>query len=183
MTRPKPQKHDAHVQAYTAWVEAWLSVRTTAEGDCRLWNGCMDTHGGPVASVLGERIRVRRWLFERKVRRLAPGEHVVVACENDRCVHHLQAMTKTEFNGWLGRTGRLSTPDARAAHRRGAQALRVYSDEQVQQVRDLFTQGLTQAEISRRTGVGQSRVSDYVTNKDRAGHAPAASAFTWRPAP
>jgi hypothetical protein len=73
---------------------------TPAEGDCLLWSGADNGKGhGKITLTRNGRRRnmtVRRYVWELRKGKLAPGQLVTVTCEHANCVVHLAATTKSE---------------------------------------------------------------------------------------
>jgi hypothetical protein len=68
------------------WTFQTLHDRCTEEGNCRLWNGSLNSAGHPTASINGKNTLVRRYVLEHLMdKRLGRTNRAATYCNNPVC--------------------------------------------------------------------------------------------------
>lgn len=90
-----------------AIIEAYIAARVKEDGDCLVWTGAVKSGSSyPIGSVCGERILVRRVLWEREHGPLPEGRVVAHVCSTRCCVKHVEAMTQAKLGVIAAKVGR-----------------------------------------------------------------------------
>lgn len=151
-----------------AQVETYLKARSVEVGDCWAWQCSCTGEGHPVASIGGKRsIAVRRWAWQHWHRKDPGRDRIVLTCGTPKCVNpeHLQRMTPSELNRWLGKMGRMSTPAARIARARNAQRASPLTMEDARAIRARRAAGEKLVEIAKDYPVGLEAISRICLGK------------------
>jgi DNA-binding CsgD family transcriptional regulator len=168
---------------------AWILAQCVEEGDCLLWPGPMGTgnnRANPIVSGIRASgaygpLPVRRMVWEHRNGPLKPGQVVYRTCCQNRCLACLEAGPPGSPMRQRKRAGLTAhSPATKAAltRARRARAGNVHTPEQVQEVKRLGAQGVTDAEIARQTGVSEAMVGKIRTGKCWADSVQGSSVFS-----
>lgn len=164
------------------------------EGDCLMWQGPMGSgqrnKSQPVVRQYsaekryGERLAVRRLLWEAEHGPIPPGQIIYCTCGAHRCCGHLAIGKRGAAHTCRAKLGlAVKTPAARAGAARGARkgANAKYSMEQARVVRELAAEGIPIPLICWAADVSESAASDMRSGRSWREQLGPASVFDWRP--
>lgn len=161
-----------------------IHSRCDEVGDCWIWTGALTGPGYPSMTYGGKRgMNLRREVLRIEGRPSPAGHRVINTCLNPKCLNpaHLKSLTPAQFNAWLGRRGRLSTPAVKAARTRSARDLRAkLTIEAARAIRARRAEGATIEQLGAEFGVHKS-LAARICRGEAWREAPAgASVFTMR---
>lgn len=130
------------------------------ESGCLIWLGALDGSGYGIIRIDGKTFRTHRASFYFANNGIPDGLHVLHHCDIRCCINpdHLYTGTNSDNIADKVKRGRVVTTFKNGADNPNA----VLTAEKVKEIR-LST--LTQVEIAKKYGVGQTTVSDIKTNK------------------
>lgn len=175
-----------------------MNPRTTLEaliancdevGECLEWRGPYGSGRSKVTPIIkchvngrSENLPVVRLVWEQTKGKIPPGKIVYRSCCNHRCIRCLKLGVRGDAHrqrkrlGLAGHSPSTIASLTTAARRRPTVK---YTIEQARECRKLADGGLTDAQVSERTGVHVDIVCDIRRGKIWREHAPVASVFTW----
>jgi predicted DNA-binding protein (UPF0251 family) len=159
-----------------------IGKRAVWEGDCLIWQLCT-RDGSPVFSAPdGNTYNVRRWGMQQTGRRMT-GLLACSSCADSRCIapNHFKALTRQQLQKRTASLGGFTRPDSQAAKAKANRARATISMDTVRAIRLAYSEGVTQAEISRRFEMQKGTVWKVVMHKIAREHVANSSVFAWRP--
>lgn len=116
------------------------AIHTNEVTQCVIWDGELDRKHRPVVDLGSGNIQVRNWIFTMLGNALPKGHEVKTKCENNRCVleQHFELEAGEAAEGVD------------------------YTEEELEQVKQLTTEGFRQDHIAARLGTSRSRVARMV---------------------
>jgi hypothetical protein len=155
---------------------AWILAQCVEEGECLLWPGAMGVGTnranpivkGILASGKANNLPVRRMVWEHRHGPVPAGKVVYRTCCQNRCLFHLEAGPPGAPIRQRKKAGLSAhSPSARAALTSGARgrANAVNTPAQEHEVKRLVSEGLSNIEIFRLTGVSAAMVCKIRSGK------------------
>ena len=147
-----------------------LKSRCTEEGDCWLWDGYTTNNWVPATYIAGERLTVRRAVWQMLGKPAIPAGYVIsTTCGNSLCVNpaHLRQTTSGQLLRERNRNGKgeaLRIARMTATRRRAADIK--LSREKVEHIRSSSATG---KELAAQFGVHHSTISKIRTHKSWRG--------------
>lgn len=131
----------------------WVKV-----GDCHIWQAGKNSTGYGqfwVGGRGGKNLLAHRYAKSRELgRELLPSEVVRHSCDTPACVNPDHLLEGTQADNIADR-------DAKGRQHRK------YTEEQVQEIKALYAQGLSQTAIARQTGASRPYISEVLSGKYR----------------
>lgn len=138
---------------------AHIHARCIEEGDCLIWQGATDKGGYPAIRVKGRTTTVRRIVVELDGRPARPGQPVVCACDDKKCVKtdHLVLWTRKKVSRKASKTGYRSTElrCLKSARSRQAAIGKITMDI----ARDIRASTENGVVLSKRYGINETQIS------------------------
>ena len=139
-------------------------TRLCPETGCILWTGALSSDGYG-AYTDGKQYRAHRYIYMCTYGDIPEGLLVMHTCDTPRCVNidHLQLGTHKDNSQDMVKKNRVARHfgNAYSAGRNPPNA--VLSDDQVREIREMYTSGCRQWKIARYFDVAQQTVSQVVT--------------------
>ena len=82
---------------------AALMARTTADGNCRVWDGCLDTIGSPKICINYKKLMVRRLVWQLVRGPIAPKHQISTTCGTPGCIATGHLISRTQSQTLKGR--------------------------------------------------------------------------------
>lgn len=187
----KVDQHLAALRAAGRDLAAEILAKCEEVGECLEWPGPYGSGRNRCSPLLRARIDehrenlpVLRILWEAKRGPIPDGKIIYRHCCNDRCVGCLRigergaAHRRRKQLGLMKHSASTLASLTRGARNRGNLKC---SEVQAAEIRELLAQGLTEREVSERTGMTRYVVADVRTGRSWKPVAHQASVFTWRP--
>jgi hypothetical protein len=154
-----------------------LRSRCDEDGDCLIWTGAVNTR--PSFILNGQKVSVRRYLYEHTRRPVSKKLFVCAGCGNMRCVnpHHVKLLDHKGIAEAGVKSGRLGSPDHVA---RMTQSARSRSRIDINVVRSIRA-AETVREACDLSGLHESHVIKIRRNQIWREEVSGASVFSWRP--
>jgi len=130
------------------------------ESGCWLWLGCVDGSGYGMIRVDGKTERTHRLSFSLSNNGIPEGLHVLHHCDVRSCINpdHLYAGTNSDNIADKVRRGRV-----KAGFQKGIK--NINAKLTIEQANEIRASSLTQMEIAKKYGIGQTTVSEIKLNK------------------
>lgn len=146
----------------------WDKVKKTAPDGCWEWQGFINGHGYGQFTINGVGVfKAHRLAWEIVNGTIPPSMCVLHRCDNRRCCNPAHLFVGTQ----LDNVADMTTKARQAKGARNARAK--LSDDEVQEIRENYAGGaVSQTELSRRFGVGQSHISEIISRRKWAHLAP-----------
>lgn len=122
-------------------------------GECLEWQGAPNPNGVMSVSWKGEKLNVRRVLYEHLHGEVPKTRQVCCTCGNSRCVRHIEALTISQKNRRIAKSGKFSTIAIRAKISATMARTSKLSDEAVREIR--YWDGKV-TEIAKRHGISEA---------------------------
>ena len=149
--------------------EQRLLAKLRHNGECLEFIGCRTPLGYGRISVGGETIYAHHLAYELAHGSIPNGHIIMHTCDNPSCCNakHLVAGTHKENTHDSMRKGRWNTPRRIAARRahQGANATRILDRADIEEIRNLKSDGYSCRQIAQRFGVGHNTIWRVVTKQ------------------